>query len=97
MSGEVIGEAYVIPPTCSICSIKLVKLHEITDKHLRKNFLGINSILAKTIHEIEAQNNKKDDLTGVSGFRELDKVTSGWQKTTIIPQPDRLLEKRPSP
>lgn len=93
MSGEVIGEAYEdTSDVFDLLDKAETNLYEITDKHLRKNFLGINSILAKTIHEIEAQNNKKEDLTGVpSGFKELDKVTSGWQRTDLI-----ILAARPA-
>ncbi len=93
MSGEVIGEAYEdTTDVFDLLDKAETNLYEITDKHLRKNFLGINAILAKTIHEIEAQNNKKDELTGVpSGFKELDKVTSGWQRTDLI-----ILAARPA-
>jgi replicative DNA helicase len=93
MSGDVIGDAYEdTTDVFDLLDKAETNLYEITDKHLRKNFLGINSILAKTIHEIEAQNNKKDDLTGVpSGFIDLDKVTSGWQRTDLI-----ILAARPA-
>lgn len=93
MSGEVIGDAYEdSTDVFDLLDKAETNLYEITDKHLRKNFSGINSILAKTIHEIEQQANKKDDLTGVgSGFRDLDKLTSGWQKTDLI-----ILAARPA-
>jgi replicative DNA helicase len=67
-------------------------LYEITDKHLRKNFSSISSILSRTITEIETQAQKKDDFTGIpSGFKALDKITSGWQKTDLI-----ILAARPA-
>lgn len=93
MSGNVISDAYEdTTDVFDLLDKAESNLYEITDKHLRKNFMGINSILAKTIHEIEAQAGKKDDLTGVpSGFRELDKITSGWQKTDLI-----ILAARPA-
>ena len=60
-------------------------LYEITDKHLRKNFLSMKDVLVRTVHEIEEAKNKKDDMTGVpTGFTDLDKLTSGWQKTDLI-------------
>lgn len=93
MSGEVISDAYEdTTDVFDLLDKAETNLYEITDKHLRKNFSGINSILAKTIHEIETQANKKDDLTGTtSGFRDLDKITSGWQKTDLI-----ILAARPA-
>lgn len=67
-------------------------LYEITDKHLRKNFLSMKDVLVRTVHEIEEAKNKKDDMTGVpTGFTDLDKLTSGWQKTDLI-----ILAARPA-
>jgi replicative DNA helicase len=93
MSGEVIGDAYEdSTDVFDLLDKAETNLYEITDKHLRKNFSSINSILARTISEIEAQVNKKEDLTGVpSCFTDLDKITSGWQKTDLI-----ILAARPA-
>ncbi|MBP6625612.1 MAG: replicative DNA helicase, partial [Chitinophagaceae bacterium] len=93
MSGEVIGDAYEdSTDVFDLLDKAETNLYEITDKHLRKNFSSINSILAKTITEIEAQANKKEDLTGIpSGFTDLDRITSGWQKTDLI-----ILAARPA-
>ncbi len=93
MSGEIIGDAYEnSSDVFDLLDKAETNLYEITDKHLRKNFSGINSILSRTIHEIEQQANKKDDLTGVpSGFKDLDKITSGWQRTDLI-----ILAARPA-
>ncbi|MEZ5045367.1 MAG: replicative DNA helicase [Chitinophagaceae bacterium] len=93
MSGDVINEAYEdSSDVFDLLDKAETNLYEITDKHLRKNFMGINSILARTIHEIEQQVNKKDDLTGVTtGFKGLDQLTSGWQKTDLI-----ILAARPA-
>lgn len=93
MSGNVISDAYEdTTDVFDLLDKAESNLYEITDKHLRKNFSSINSILAKTLHEIEEQANKKDDLTGCpSGFKDLDKVTSGWQKTDLI-----ILAARPA-
>ncbi|MBL7754945.1 MAG: replicative DNA helicase [Chitinophagaceae bacterium] len=93
MSGDVISDAYEdSTDVFDLLDKAETNLYEITDKHLRKNFTGINSLLAKTIHEIETQANKKDDLTGTTtGFRDLDKLTSGWQRTDLI-----ILAARPA-
>jgi len=93
MSGDVISDAYEdTTDVFDLLDKAETNLYEITDKHLRKNFSSINSILAKTIHEIEAQAGKNDELTGTpSGFVDLDRVTSGWQKTDLI-----ILAARPA-
>lgn len=67
-------------------------LYEITDKHLRKNFKSLQDILVQTMAEIDEARKKTDDITGVpSGFKGLDRLTSGWQKTDLI-----ILAARPS-
>ncbi|MBL7765101.1 MAG: replicative DNA helicase [Chitinophagaceae bacterium] len=93
MSGDVISDAYEdTTDVFDLLDKAETNLYEITDKHLRKNFSGISSIITKTIHEIEAQMQKKEDLTGVpSSFTELDKITSGWQRTDLI-----ILAARPA-
>ena len=86
ISGEVIGSAYEEGADVFELMDKAEQgLYEITDKHLRKNYVSIDKVLLKTIDEIEAAKNKTDDLTGVpSGYYELDKMTGGWQKTDLI-------------
>jgi replicative DNA helicase len=67
-------------------------LYEITDKHLRRSFKGIGSIVVDTIKEIQEQSQKKEDVTGTpSGFKDLDRLTGGWQKTDLI-----ILAARPA-
>jgi replicative DNA helicase len=60
-------------------------LYEITDKHLRKNFKSLREVLVTTVKDIEEAKNKQEDVTGVpTGFKYLDKLTSGWQKNALI-------------
>ena len=43
------------------------------------------SLLFKAQSEIEIAMQKEDGINGVgSGFKELDKITSGWQKSDMI-------------
>jgi len=93
MSGDVISDAYEdSTDVFDLLDKAETNLYEITDKHLRKNFSSISSILSRTITEIETQAQKKDDFTGIpSGFKALDKITSGWQKTDLI-----ILAARPA-
>jgi len=93
MSGDVISKAYEDgTDVFDLLDKAESNLYEITDKHLRRNFMGINTIIARTLEEIEEQTKRKSDLTGVpSGFTELDKMTAGWQKTDLI-----ILAARPA-
>ncbi len=93
ISGNVIGDAYEdSTDVFDLLDKAESSLYEITDKHLRKNFKSLKDVLVSTVHEIEENKNKKDDLTGVpSGYGPLDKLTNGWQKTDLI-----ILAARPS-
>ncbi len=93
LSGEIIKDAYEdSTDVFDLLDKAESNLYEITDNHLRKNFTGLKEVLIKTVNEIEEAKNKTDDLTGVpTGFTELDKLTSGWQKTDLI-----ILAARPA-
>ena len=93
ISGSVISDAYEDSTDVFDLLDKAESgLYEITDKHLRKNFKSLQDVLVKTMNEIDEARKKTDDLTGVpSGFVNLDRLTSGWQKTDLI-----ILAARPS-
>jgi replicative DNA helicase len=93
ISGEIISDAYENHTDVFDLLDKAESgLYTISDKHLRKNFNSLNSILINTIKEIEDQKESTDDLTGItSGFRDLDRLTGGWQKTDLI-----ILAARPA-
>ena len=93
ISGSVISDAYEDSTDVFDLLDKAESgLYEITDKHLRKNFKSLQDVMVKTMKEIEENRNKTDDITGVpSGFKGLDRLTAGWQKTDLI-----ILAARPS-
>ncbi len=93
ISGSVISDAYEDSTDVFDLLDKAESgLYEITDKHLRKNFRSLQDVLVKTVNEIEENRKKTDDITGVpSGFKSLDRLTAGWQKTDLI-----ILAARPS-
>lgn len=86
ISGEVIADAYEdSSDVFDLLDKAESSLYEITDKHLRKNFLSLSDVLVQTVQEIEEAKNKQEDVTGVpTGFRLLDRLTSGWQKNALI-------------
>lgn len=93
LSSEIISNAYEdSTDVFDLLDKAESNLYEITDNHLRKNFTSLKDVLVRTVQEIEEAKDKKDDLTGVpTGFRDLDKLTSGWQKTDLI-----ILAARPA-
>lgn len=86
ISGEVIADAYEDSTDVFDLLDKAESgLYEITDKHLRKNFMSLSDVLVQTVQEIEEAKNKQEDVTGVpTGFRMLDRLTAGWQKNALI-------------
>ena len=61
------------------------QLFDITDKNLNTGFQKISSVAATVQKNIEALSQREDGLTGVStGFKELDKITNGWQNSDLI-------------
>ena len=61
------------------------KLFDITDKNLNTGFQKISSVAAEVQKNIEKLSQREDGLTGVStGFKELDKITNGWQRSDLI-------------
>ncbi len=93
ISGSVITDAYEdSTDVFDLLDKAEAGLYEITDKHLRKNFKSLQDVLVQTMNEIDEARKKTDDLTGVpAGFKGLDALTSGWQKTDLI-----ILAARPS-
>ena len=60
-------------------------LYEITDTNLNTGYEKLSALAIKTRREIEAIGQKEEAITGVpTGFKELDKMTSGWQPSDLI-------------
>lgn len=60
-------------------------LFEIAQNNLRRDSRKMDDILRESLKEIELLKDKKDGLTGVaSGFTDLDRMTSGWQKSDLV-------------
>ncbi|EHQ30203.1 replicative DNA helicase [Mucilaginibacter paludis] len=86
ISTEVINSAY--EDTTDVLDLldKAEKnLFDIAQNNLRRDSRKMDDILHESLKEIEALKDKKDGLTGVaSGFTELDRMTSGWQKSDLV-------------
>jgi replicative DNA helicase len=60
-------------------------LFDIAQNNLRRDSRKMDDIMRESLKEIELLKDKKDGLTGVaSGFTDLDRMTSGWQKSDLV-------------
>jgi len=60
-------------------------LFEISEGNIRKNYDKMSTLIRQALEQIEEIKNKEDGLSGIpSGFTDLDRVTSGWQKSDLI-------------
>lgn len=67
-------------------------LFGVSQKRLQQNFLQINSILAESFDRLDELHKDKNKLRGVStGFKTLDNILAGFQKSDLI-----VLASRPS-
>jgi replicative DNA helicase len=78
ISGETIKDAYED-------NMDVLELLDRAESNIRRNFEDMQSLISKAVKEIEIASNQESGITGVaSGFTELDRVTSGWQKSDLI-------------
>src|SRR5215203_5917163 len=93
ISGEIIADAYEdSTDVFDLLDQAESKIYEVTSSHLRNNYETIDSVLVKTIQRIEDLRHKNEDITGVpTGFKNLDRITYGWQPPDLI-----ILAARPS-
>jgi replicative DNA helicase len=64
----------------------------ISERRLQKSAVPVREVLTRTIEHIETLYRRKEHVTGVaSGFKELDKLTAGFQKSEFI-----IIAGRPS-
>lgn len=60
-------------------------LFDIAQNNLRRDSRKMDDLMHEALKEIESLKDKKDGLTGVaSGFTDLDRMTSGWQKSDLV-------------
>lgn len=61
------------------------QIFQIIDANLKKKYASIRDILHQAIKELEEKKNNDGGLTGVpTGFTDLDRMTSGWQKSDLV-------------
>ena len=61
------------------------KLFEISQKNMKKDYTQINPVIQEAYEMLQKAAARTDGLSGLeSGFRSLDKMTSGWQDTDLV-------------
>lgn len=61
------------------------KLFEISQRNLKKDVTQIDPILNEAVKHIHDACDRKEGMSGIaSGFEDLDKITSGWQKSDLV-------------
>lgn len=67
-------------------------LFAVSESNLRRNFEDMPSLVKQAILDIESAKDSDEHMRGVpSGYVDLDRITSGWQKSDLI-----ILAARPS-
>ena len=60
-------------------------LFGIAENNMKKSVSTMNIVVSEAIKEIEQAAKNSDGLSGVpTGFRKLDELTSGWQRSDMI-------------
>ena len=60
-------------------------LYSITDQNLNTGYEKLSSLVVQAAKEIEVVASKGSDLTGINtGFKELNRITNGWQRSDLI-------------
>ena len=61
------------------------KLFEISQRNVKKDVTHINPIIKEAFHLMREASKRTDGLSGLqSGFKDLDKITAGWQNSDLI-------------
>ncbi len=61
------------------------KLFELSKQNLKKDFTQIDPVIDEAYELLKKAANRDEGLSGLSsGFKDLDEVTSGWQKSDLI-------------
>lgn len=86
MSSEVIKEAYDdTKDVFDVLNTAEGELFKIAENNMGKNVDVMQNVVREAIEEIEKASQNSDGISGVpTGFIDLDKLTSGWQRSDMI-------------
>lgn len=61
------------------------ELFELSQRNVKKDVTQIDPVIMQAVAQMQASSQRSSGLSGLeSGFRELDKITSGWQNSDLI-------------
>lgn len=61
------------------------ELYGVAEGNIRKNYDSMSTIIRQALEDIDKARQNTDGISGVAtGFKDLDKVTSGWQRSDMI-------------
>ncbi len=61
------------------------KLFEISQRNVKKDVTQIDPVINDAVRQMQVAQNRASGLSGLeTGYRELDKITSGWQNSDLI-------------
>ena len=61
------------------------QLFEISQRNVKKDVTQINPVISEALHLMQVASQRTDGLSGTqTGFKDLDKITSGWQNSDLI-------------
>ncbi|MBG15158.1 MAG: replicative DNA helicase [Crocinitomicaceae bacterium] len=86
ISGKVIQHAYdETTDVFNLLDEAESELFAVAEGNIRKDYQNMTDLILKAKDEIEVAMSKEDGINGVAtGFTDLDRVTSGWQKSDMI-------------
>jgi len=93
ISAEIIKDAYEdTTDVFNLLDKAEQNLFSVSETNLRRNYEDMPSLIKQAIADIESARNSDSHFRGVpSGYTDLDRITSGWQKSDLI-----ILAARPS-
>lgn len=86
ISAETIKEAYdESTDVFTLLDTTEKELFSIAEGNIRKNYDKMSALLQEAIEQIQHAKDNQDGVSGVpSGFSDLDRLTSGWQRSDLI-------------
>jgi replicative DNA helicase len=86
ISSETINKAYdETKDVFELLDFAESSLYKVTEGNIKKSFDSMDKLLVKAIKQIEELAKQQDGIRGVpSGFSNLDRVTSGFQKSDLV-------------
>jgi len=86
ISGKVIHQAYdETTDVFNLLDEAESELFAVAEGNIRKDYQNMTSLILKAKKEIESAMNREDGINGIAtGFAELDRITSGWQRSDMV-------------